>query len=286
MSPEHVAFINKLKVRRYSQRTLSNYESIITQLEKHYNKSLLVLTTSDIEKYLLHLLDVNRFLPATVNLHIGAIKTFYSLIAPSCTIMNGISKVRNRKKLPQVLTVEEVAKLISCTKNIKHRALLGLLYSSGIRLRECVELKPTDIDGKKCLVHVAKGKGNKERYTIISKHALTTLREYYLQYRTKVYLFEGSRVGTPYSARSVGKIVDKAAIMARINKNVSPHTLRHSFATHLLEQNVNLRTIQKLLGHSNVNTTTIYTHVSNVTISNVVSPLDHALNVTTKGGVA
>ena len=277
MSPERIQFLNKLKVRRHSPKTIYNYEQALLRLARHYNRSPLDVSTEEIESFLLYELEVQKLAPATVNLHIGAFKKFFTLIAPHSTVMNGIGKVKNVKKLPTVLTTDEIADMIRYTSNSKHRAIIELLYCSGIRLSECINLRPSDIDGKNFLVHVIWGKGGKERYTILSKHTLETLREYFMRYRPKMYLFEGQG-HKQYSERSVGKIVRSAAKRAGINKNVTPHTLRHTFATHLLEQNVNLCTIQKLLGHSNIKTTTIYTHVSKATITNIANPLDLVLS--------
>ena len=147
------------------------------------------------------------------------------------------------------------------------------MYSSGIRLAECIELVPADIQRKNLLLRVRRGKGEKERYTIISGRALETLGVYYRAARPQKYLFEG-RGAQQYCRRSIGKIVSNAAKRAAIAKRVSPHTLRHTFATHLLESGVSLRVIQKLLGHRSIKTTTIYTHVSNRSISNLTNPLD------------
>ena len=277
MSPERLQFLNKLKVRKCSPRTIYNYEHALLGLAKHYNKSPLDTNTDEIEKYLLYELEVRKLAPATVNLHIGAFNKFFELMVPHSTVMKPISKVKDVKKLPYVLTADEIADMVRYTYNIKHRAIIELLYSSGIRLNECINIRPCDIDGKSMLVHVVRGKGEKERYTIISAHAIQTLRDYYIRYRPKQYLFEGTG-HKQYCRRSIGKAVDSAAKRARIIKKVSPHTLRHSFATHLLEQNVNLCTIQKLLGHSSINTTTIYTHVSNANIINIVNPLDLVLS--------
>jgi len=283
MSPERIAFITKLKARNLSPSTIKNYEHALVRLAKHYNKSPLAMNSDEIEKYLLHALEVDRLSPATVNLEIGAIKKFYALVAPENEIMKSIGKVKSVRKLPTVLTTDEIMKMIQCTENLKHRAVLELLYSSGIRLSECVNLRPGDINGKENLVHVINGKGGKERYTIIGDHALQTLRKYYVSYHPKDYLFEG-RKHSRYSKRNLHNIITNAARLAGINKNVSPHTFRHSFATHLLEQNVNLCTIQKLLGHATIKTTTIYTHVSNATITKIINPLDLALGVKSKGG--
>jgi integrase/recombinase XerD len=276
MSQERIQFLNKLHVRNLSSRTIRNYEQALLKLARHYNKSPLKISSMEIEDYLLYELKNEKLAPATVNLHIGAFKKFFKLLAPQNTVMQTISKVKDVKKLPSVLTTNEIMGMIQCTVNIKHRAIIELLYSSGIRLSECVDLRPCDIDGKNMLVHVVMGKGKKERYTIISTHALKTLRAYFTKYRPKYHLFEGPR-NKQYCRRSVGKVVDKAAKQAGLLKKATPHTLRHSFATHLLEQNINLCIIQKLLGHSSIKTTTIYTHVSNATITNIINPLDLAL---------
>jgi len=279
MSPERLQFLNKLKARNFAQRTIYNYERALMKLALHYNKSPLDMTTEEIEKYVLYLLEEEKRAPATINLYIGAFKSFFALMAPHNTVMQSIGQVKNAKKLPMVLTVDEVAKMVEYTDNLKRRAMIESMYSSGIRLSELANLRPCDIDGKNMLVHILRGKGAKERYTVVSVHALQTLRDYYIRYRPQRYLFEGPR-HKQYSLRTVGTVVSNAAKRAGIIKKVSPHTLRHSFATRLLEQNINLCTIQKLLGHSDVKTTTIYTHVSNAAITNITNPLDLAL---TKG---
>ena len=283
MSPERLEFLNKLKVRRCSPKTIKNYEHALLRLARHFNKSPLVITSAEIERYLLHALEVQKLSPGTLNLFIGAFRKFYSLMMPGSTVMDSISKVKDRKRRPLVLTTDEVSRMIQCTENIKHRAIIELLYSSGIRISELIDLLPGDIDEKNNLVHVKNGKGEKDRHTIVSNHALRTLCSYSRKYRPHYYLFEGFN-HSRFNQRSVSKIITTAAIRAGIEKRVTPHTMRHSFATHLLEQNVNLCTIQKLLGHSSIKTTTIYTHVSNQTITNIPNPLDRALAPSDKGG--
>ena len=227
MSPERLPFIKKLKIRKFSPRTVINYEQALVRLAKHYNKSPLKMSTEEIEDYVLHALEVDKLSPATVNLHIGAFKTFFHLVKPQSTVMDPIGKLKNMKKLPCVLTATEIAAMSRCTKNLKHKSMVALLYSSGIRLSECLDLRPCDIDGKNKLVHVVQGKGAKERYTIISTHALQTLRQYYGTFRPKLYLFEG-RGHEQYARRSIGKVVDAAAKRAGIKKKVTPHMLRKS----------------------------------------------------------
>jgi site-specific recombinase XerD len=181
--------------------------------------------------------------------------------------------MKTPKFLPVVLTRDEVEKLINATQNLKHKAVLLMLYSCGLRLSECIELKPEHIESGIMKVRVVQGKGNKDRYTLLPQRTLAQLRQYFLAFKPKEWMFEGMH-GKQYSRRTIGKIVSNAAEKARLGKNVTPHTLRHSFATHLMEAGIALPIIQKLLGHSNLKTTMIYLHVSEVAIDNIRSPFD------------
>jgi site-specific recombinase XerD len=184
-----------------------------------------------------------------------------------------IERPRKDKKLPLVLSKEHILQIIENTNNIKHRCIVSLLYSSGLRRSELINLKISDIDSSRMLIRVQDAKGSKDRYSLLSNTALKDLRAYYKQWKPKVYLFESPK-GEKYSPNSVGKIVTNAAIKAGINKRVSPHTLRHSFATHLLENGTDLRYIQLLLGHSSTKTTEIYTHVAKSSFNSIKNPLD------------
>ena len=176
-------------------------------------------------------------------------------------------------RLPKVLSQEEISNIINATTNIKHKCILSLLYSSGLRRQELLNLRIEDIDSKRMMIKVRQGKGHKDRYTILSQKVLDDLRIYVKEWRPKLYLFEG-RPSKQYSAVSVGKILIKACKKARIDKKVTPHMLRHSFATHLLENGTDLRYIQSLLGHNSSKTTEIYTQVTFANIQNVQSPFD------------
>jgi len=165
-------------------------------------------------------------------------------------------------------------KILSSVDNIKHKAILMLIYSAGLRVGEVVKLKPEDIDSKRMLIHIKGSKGRKDRYTILSETALEILREYWREYKPRKWLFEGARPGRYLSIRTVEKILEHACEKANIRKDVSVHTLRHSFATHLLEGGTDLRYIQELLGHKDSKTTEIYTHVSIKSIGKIKSPLD------------
>ena len=184
-----------------------------------------------------------------------------------------IERPRKDKKLPIVLSKDNVKKIIEHTNNIKHRCIVSLLYSAGLRRSELLNLKLSDIDSSRMLVFIKDAKGNKDRYTLLSTNILNDLRLYYKEWKPTTYLFEGQK-NEQYSAASVGKIVTEAAIKAGIKKRVSPHTLRHSFATHLLESGTDLRYIQLLLGHSSTKTTEIYTHVAKSSFDSIINPLD------------
>lgn len=185
-----------------------------------------------------------------------------------------IERPRKDEKLPEVISKKEVQEMINKTYNLKHQCIISLLYSAGLRRGELLNLKISDIDSKRMTVRVEQAKANKDRYSILSEKLLLKLRLYFKEYRPNKYLFEG-KVGYPYSGRSVVKIVRKAAQAAHINKNVRPHTLRHSFATHLLESGTDLRYIQILLGHNSTKTTEVYTHVATNTFKTIKNPLDY-----------
>ncbi|MFM7683408.1 MAG: tyrosine-type recombinase/integrase, partial [Bacteroidota bacterium] len=179
------------------------------------------------------------------------------------------------KKLPTVLSVNEVENLLSSTRNLKHRAMLMLMYSAGLRKSELLQMKPKAIDSERMVVNITQGKGRKDRLSILSPKTLETLRLYYQVERPKIYLFEPKgNPGMCISDRTLDHIVKKNAQKAGIKKDISSHTLRHSFATHLLEAGVNLRLIQEFLGHTSLKTTSIYLHLTNVNPKSIVSPLE------------
>lgn len=273
MKPLRQQFIDALRLAGRAEHTIENYLSSVTGITRYYQCNPLDLTKEQIQDYLLFLHREKKYAPATINLTTNALKSFYHLIAPDCPVMAGIGTMKHRRHIPVVLSRSEVERLIASIRNLKHRALVMLLYSAGLRLNECITLRPVHIESSRMKVRVEMGKGGKDRYTLLSEKALMTLREYFLCYRPKQWLFEG-RDGKHYSDRSVNKIVRNAARKARIDKKVTPHTLRHSFATHLLEAGVSLPVIQKLLGHTSINTTMIYLHVTEPLIEKIKSPFD------------
>lgn len=266
-------YLLKLELKKYANSTVKTYTIFFEMFINHYkDRELKTLDESDIRAYLQKLIQKkvsNSYLNQTIN----AIKFYYEIVLGMPNRFYEIERPRKEYKLPQVISKEEILSIIENTTNLKHRCVVQLLYGSGLRRSELINLKITDIDSKRMLIKVKDGKGNKDRLTLLSLNALKDLRLYFKEWKPKEFLFEG-RKGGKYSAESIVKVVKRAADKAGIRQNISPHTLRHSFATHLLESNVDLRQIQVLLGHGSSKTTEIYTHVATNTFKTIKNPLD------------
>lgn len=208
------------------------------------------------------------------NQAINAIKFYYERVLGGQRKIYLIERPRRDTKLPVVFSTDEVVAILKCTQNIKHRAILMVIYSGGLRISEAANLKISDIDSKRMQIRIVSAKGDKDRYTLLSEKALNTLREYYKVYRPAQWVFEGVTGERPYSVRSIQQILKAAVKRAGINKKVTVHTLRHSFATHLLEQGTDIRYIQSLLGHASTRTTEIYTHITTSGFGKIKSPMD------------
>ncbi len=266
-------YLLKLELRRYANSTVKTYVSFFEMFINHYReKELNAINESDIRAFLQKLIHRNVS-NSYLNQAINAIKFYYEVVLGMPNRFYDIERPRKEYKLPTVISKEEILAIIDCTNNIKHRCIVELLYGSGLRRSELLNLKITDVDSKRMLIRVQSGKGKKDRHTLLSKSALEDLRVYYKEWRPQKYLFEG-RKASRYGAESVLSIVKKAAVRARIGQTVTPHVLRHSFATHLLESGVDLRQIQVLLGHGSSKTTEIYTHVATNTFREIKNPLD------------
>jgi len=213
---------------------------------------------------------------------VNALKFYYGSMLKK-KFFYDIKRPRKDKKLPVVLSKEEVAKILSYVDNLKHKAILMLVYSAGLRVGEVVKLKPENIDSKRMLIHIKGAKGRKDRYTLLSETTLNVLRQYWKKYKPENWLFRGAKDGRYLSIRSVQKIFEQAYEKAGIRKEITIHGLRHSFATHLLEGGTDLRYIQELLGHKDSKTTKIYTHVSTKSLGKIRSPLDD-INLEEGGG--
>lgn len=255
-------YLLKLELKRYSDNTVRNYVACFESfINYYYNQDPITLNEIDVRNYLQKLIQEGKS-NSYVNLAVNSIKFFYEIVHGMPNRFYSIERPRKEKQLPEVLSKEEIIKIINNTNNIKHKCIAGLLYSSGLRRGELLNLKVTDIDSKRMVVIIKNAKGNKDRISVLSPSILKDLQTYYKEYRPEKYLFEGQK-GDKYSVTSVLNIISVAAKKAGIFKKVTPHILRHSFATHLLENGTDIRHIQLLLGHSSTKTTEIYTHVAN-----------------------
>ncbi|MDG3583003.1 site-specific integrase [Galbibacter sp. CMA-7] len=262
-------YLKKLELKKYANSTVKNYVKSFEAFINYYkNEDLVALNENDVRDYLQKLVQEKRS-NSYINQAINAIKFYYEVVLGMPNRFYAIERPRKEHKLPKVLSKQDAMAIINNTKNIKHRCILGLLYASGLRRSELLNLKLSDIDSKRMSIKIRQSKNNKDRMTILSKSVLDDLRVYYKAYLPKKYLFEGPEPGKRYSPSSVLKIVYKAGKRAGIKERVSPHMLRHSFATHLLENGTSLRHIQILLGHNSSKTTEIYTHVATNTFMNV-----------------
>jgi integrase/recombinase XerD len=268
-------YLETLRRKRYSDNTIRVYCRYFSDFEFHFSgKDLSQLDPGQINDYILFLISKNCISISQQNQRINAIKFYYEKVLGKKKLVFNIERPRRERKLPGVLDKTEIQRIINATDNLKHKCILSLIYSSGLRRNELLSLKSEDVDSKRMLIKVRSGKGKKDRYTILSVKLLELLRDYYKQYRPQIFLFEGPSA-TQYSATSIQNILKKSAIKAGIKKRVHIHMLRHSFATHLLEQGTSLRIIQELLGHDSIKTTEIYTHVTKTDIEKLNNPFDN-----------
>ncbi len=268
------AMRNKMVVKGFSQNTIRNYLyefNLLLRLLKE--RSVNDLSKDHIQSYLLWLLKDQGFSETKVHTAVNAIKFYFEQVMERGKEFYDLPRPKKPFKLPEILAEEEVLTLIQGVKNLKHRTVLMTAYAGGLRVSEIIHLKITDIDSKRMMIHLHGAKGKKDRMVPLSMILLETFRSYYLAYKPKVFVFE-SNLGEMYSERSAQQILQDAKKVAGINKKGGIHMLRHSYATHLMESGTDIRIIQSLLGHNSIRTTMLYTHVSNVTIGKVESPLD------------
>jgi len=263
-----------MQQRRYSQNTIKTYSDVLKTFLKFISpKDISIITNDDLEEFCYHRIVRKGYSTSYQNQVINALKLYYGRFHSRYFDISRIERPKEGFKLPVVLSLHEVERLLKGINNIKHKAMLTLIYSSGLRCGELLSLKIGDLDSKRMMLSVKGGKGNKDRNVPLSETALIILRLYYMEYRPKEYLFNGDG-SLQYSASSLRRVFHKAKKAAGITKKCSLHTLRHSYATHLLESGVNLRFIQEILGHNNPKTTQIYTHVSSEDCRKVTSPLE------------
>ena len=268
-------FILKLKELRYSKHTVKTYKALFEEFLNYYHQyDIASIDESMITVFLRYLVIERKVSTSYQNQAINAVKFYYERVLGGQRKIYLVDRPREEKTLPVVLNEKEVGDLLKATENIKHKAILMLAYSGGLRLSELINVRLTDIDSSRMQIRIEQGKGKKDRYTLLSVVLLDLLRKYFVIYKPKVWLFEGA-TGGQYSVGSIQTIMKDSVKKAGIKKKVSVHSLRHSFATHLLEHGTDLRYIQELLGHSSSTTTEIYTHITTKGFDQIKSPLDH-----------
>lgn len=253
----------EMRIRNYSERTIASYLCSLKKLSEYYNLSPGRITTSQLKSYLYILVQKENASVSSINIMISAWKILQQDILHRNWDETIIKRPRREKKLPVILSPREALKLINVLNNYKHRTLLTLAYATGMRRNEILHARLQDIDRQRKTIRI-KGKGNKQREIPLSDGLMEALIEYYHRYKPSVYIFEGNIPGKAYSASSMVNIIKIAANKSGIKKNISPHILRHSFATHMLEKGLNLKRLQLLLGHNSMKTTSVYLHLADI----------------------
>jgi integrase/recombinase XerD len=264
-----------MKHRRYSENTIKTYsDGIKTFLRFHSKKDVDKISNKDLVDFNNQYILKNGYSSSYQNQVVNAVKLFFLKVENRQMYIEEIERPRREFKLPNVLSKEEVKAILSAPINLKHRAMLSLIYACGLRRSELLDLKHIDVDSRRGLLIIRQSKGNKDRVVPLSQKIIELLREYFKAYRPESWLFEGQKKGEQYSAGSLQEVLRQSLVKAKIKKPVTLHWLRHSYATHLLEAGTDLRYIQELLGHKSSRTTEIYTHVSQKSIQQIKSPFD------------
>jgi integrase/recombinase XerD len=270
--------LDELQRRNYSPSTVCCYIHAVEDFSKYFHRSPERLGPSHIREYEVHLFRDRKLSAGTIQSRCAALRFLFVKTLRRSYLLDEIPFPKRPRKLPTVLSPEEVARLIDSARNLMHRAMLMTLYATGLRRAELCHLKVTDIDSERMVIHVHQGKGSRDRDVLLTAKLLDTLREYWRWMKPKTYLFPGMvnnwRADVPITEKIVWDAVDHAAKQAGIKKHVSPHTLRHSFATHMLEAGADLRTIQVLLGHSKLEHSTVYLHLSQRHLQAIPSPIE------------
>src|SRR5882672_6594277 len=272
-SPLRRRMIEDMTVRNFSSETQRNYIRAVKNLTVFLGRSPDTATPEDLRLFQLHLTSTG-VRPPTINGTVTALRFFFSVTVDRVAVTKPLTFVAEPRKIPIVLSPEEVARFLEAAPGAKYKAAFSAAYGAGLRVSEVASLKVSDIDSKRMLLRIEQGKGRKDRFAMLSPQLLELLRDWWRIARPQVWLFPGQNPINHLTTRQLNRAVHAAAHMAEITKRVTPHTLRHSFATHLLEQNIDIRVIQVLLGHAKLDTTALYTRVATNTIRAVMSPLD------------
>ncbi len=265
--------IDDMTARRFREKVQKDYVRHVRTFAAFLGRSPDTATSEDLRRFQVHLAK-QQIGVATINAAIAALRFFFNVTLERPDLVRHLTTVNTPRKAPVVLTQEEVARLLQAAPGLKYKAALSVAYGAGLRVSEVVALKVSDIDSERMTLRVEQGKGQRDRYVMLSPQMLELLREWWRAARPQAWLFPGQNPVNPMTARQLNRAVHAAKNLAGISKRVSPHTLRHSFATHLLEQNVDIRVIQVLLGHAKLETTALYTRVAVNTIRDIKSPLE------------
>jgi integrase/recombinase XerD len=274
MTPLRQRMLDDMQMRNFAPNTQKAYVERVSQFARYFGKSPEVLGADQVRRYQLYLVQEKRASWSQVAQNVAALRFLYGVTLRQPDVVEKLPVPKVPKKLPVVLTVAEVGRLLAATRSLKQRALLTTAYAAGLRVSEVVALEISDIDSTQMVIRVRQGKRRKDRYVMLSPCLLEVLRAYWQKYRPTKLLFPATRRSGAVATRHVYRMCRDACRAAGIEKHATVHTLRHSFATHLLDAGVDLRTIQVLLGHSNIRTTVVYTHVSTRRVQAVTSPFD------------
>ena len=277
MSKLHDKMLQDMQLRGFSPSTRRTYLSNLHRFESFFQKTAEYLSTDDLRNYLLHLITFKKVSGEYVDSVYSSLKFFYEKTLGRTWNMTEIPRLKRTKKLPVVLSRNEIKQLLAVTSNLKFKTMFMTAYAGGLRVSEIAHLKIADIDSENMQILICQGKGNLDRYTLLSKANLEVLRQYWKQYRPEGWLFPGKIPGEPLRTRAIQDAFLKMRNKAGINKKATMHSLRHSFATHLLENGTDIVRIQRLMGHANINTTLLYLQVAKVRLLQVKSPMDALL---------
>jgi site-specific recombinase XerD len=279
ISPLRQRMMEDMTVRNFVEKTRHDYIRHVRTFTAFLARSPDTAVAEDLRRFQLHQVQTG-VRPPSINGSVAALRFFFGVTLGRPDMGRHLTFVREPRKMPVVLSPEEVARLLEAAPGPKYKAALSAAYAAGLRVSEVVALKVADIDSERLLLRIEQGKGRKDRFAMLSPRLLELLRDWYRIARPKPWLFPGRDPMLPMTTRQFSRAVHAAAAMAEITKRVTPHTLRHSFATHLLEQNIDVRIVQVLLGHAKLETTALYTQVATNTIRAVMSPLDRLTRLT------
>lgn len=274
MTPLREKMVRDMQLRRLSDNTQRVYTHAVFALARHYMKAPDRITNEQVQAYVLYMLNERKLTWSSCDTNVAGLKFFYGVTLGRSSMRLAIPPRKSEKRLPEILSAGEISRLVAATNNLKHCVLLATAYSAGLRASELIHLKITDIDSDRMMIRVEQGKGNKDRYTLLSPRLLQQLRDYWRKYHPSLWLFPGQKPDRPLDRVSASKVFHAAKEKAGIHKAGGIHSLRHAFATHLLEAGVDARTIQLLMGHRSILSTMRYLQVTRKRLGATQSPLD------------